>query len=93
MQTSIGYLQQELETKPMGQESTQMIKDGMEVMKKKLATTLEEIALIFCPIPNCPTHTNQTKQSDGVVTESGAKSTENEKKNNPKLGNDKNNAK
>ncbi|PRD35549.1 UNVERIFIED_CONTAM: hypothetical protein NCL1_11270 [Trichonephila clavipes] len=94
MQNSIGYLEKELEIQctspePMGQESTQIIKDGLEAMKKELSTTLGEIALIFCPIVDCPSHTNSQTQSDSVMAESDEKINDN--KLNPKPSNDKNN--
>ncbi|GFW53056.1 hypothetical protein TNCV_131211 [Trichonephila clavipes] len=68
-----------------------LISDEQAARKKELDTTLGEIPLIFCPIPNCPTHTNQTNQSVNVVTNPGARNTENEI--NPKPSNDMNNAK
>ncbi|GFX52595.1 putative RNA-directed DNA polymerase from transposon X-element [Trichonephila clavipes] len=71
-------------------ESTQMIKE-LEAMKKELSTTLGEIALIFCPIVDCPSHTNSKIQSDSVMAEPDAKINDN--KLNPKPNNDKNNAK
>ncbi|GFS70812.1 hypothetical protein TNCV_1232111 [Trichonephila clavipes] len=43
-----------------------MIKDGLVARKEELTTTLGEITLINCPIVDCPTHTNQTNQSDSI---------------------------
>ncbi|GFV21811.1 uncharacterized protein TNCV_4524981 [Trichonephila clavipes] len=40
---------------------------------KELPTVLGEIALIFCPVKDCPTHTNRT-QSDSAMAESNGKS-------------------
>ncbi|GFV46169.1 uncharacterized protein TNCV_3420951 [Trichonephila clavipes] len=78
MQNGIGYLEGELELnrtspRPMGQEATQAITAGLEAMRKDLSALLGEIALIFCPVIDCPTHTNRT-QSDSVMVESNGKS-------------------
>ncbi|GFX64573.1 uncharacterized protein TNCV_2688471 [Trichonephila clavipes] len=93
LQNSIGYLEAELDInrnspKPMSQEETQAITTGLEAMKKNLPTVLGQIALIFCPVKDCPTHTNRT-QSDSAMTESNGKSNDTKLKpkqnsNNPK---------
>ncbi|GFV48749.1 uncharacterized protein TNCV_625361 [Trichonephila clavipes] len=51
------------------------------------------IALIICPIVDCPSHTNNKIQSDSVVTNLGAKTNEKVIKPNIKLNKDKNNTK
>ncbi|GFX72226.1 uncharacterized protein TNCV_4551481 [Trichonephila clavipes] len=45
-------------------------------MRKELSTVLGEIALIFCPVKDCPTHTNGTK-NDSYVAESNSKINDN----------------
>ncbi|GFT33231.1 uncharacterized protein TNCV_4078051 [Trichonephila clavipes] len=57
-------------------------------MKKELSATLGEIALIFCPIVDCPSHTISKTQSDSVMAEPDVKT--NDKKLNPKQNSDKN---
>ncbi|GFT29325.1 uncharacterized protein TNCV_756911 [Trichonephila clavipes] len=64
----------------MSQEETQEITNGLEAMKKELPTVLGEIALIFCPVKDCPTGTNRTK-NDSDMAESNRKINE---ANNPK---------
>ncbi|GFX13691.1 uncharacterized protein TNCV_1922041 [Trichonephila clavipes] len=80
-QNGIGYLEEELKInrtspKPMIQEETQAITTGLEAMKKELSTVLGEIALIFRPVKDCPTHTNRTK-NDNNVAESNSKINDN----------------
>ncbi|GFV51291.1 PRE_C2HC domain-containing protein [Trichonephila clavipes] len=92
-QNGIGHLEEELEInrtspRPMSQEETQAITTGLEAMRKELSTVLGEIALIFCPVKDCPTHTNRT-QSDSAMAETNEKSNDNNLKpkqnnNNPK---------
>ncbi|GFW31074.1 hypothetical protein TNCV_4523431 [Trichonephila clavipes] len=72
----------------MSQEETQAITTGLEAMRKELSTVLGEIALIFCPVKDCPTHTNRI-QSDSAMAETNEKSNDNNLKpkqnnNNPK---------
>ncbi|GFV48464.1 uncharacterized protein TNCV_148231 [Trichonephila clavipes] len=91
-QNSIGYLEEELEInrtspKPMSQEETQAITTGLEAMRKELSTVLGEIALIFCPVKDCPTHTNRI-QSDSAMAETNEKSNDNNLK--PKQNNNNN---
>ncbi|GFS79326.1 uncharacterized protein TNCV_3650201 [Trichonephila clavipes] len=57
----------------MSAEDIQAITTELEAMKKELPTVLGEIALIFCPVKDCPTHTNRT-QSDSAMTKSNGKS-------------------
>ncbi|GFT80826.1 uncharacterized protein TNCV_2714611 [Trichonephila clavipes] len=64
----------------MSQEETQAITTELEAMKKELSAVLGEIALIFCPVKDCPIHTNRTK-SDSAMAESNRKINET---NNPK---------
>ncbi|GFU98686.1 uncharacterized protein TNCV_1765101 [Trichonephila clavipes] len=76
----------------MGQEQTQMITKGLEAMKKELSAILGEIALIFCPVVDCPTHTNSKTQSDSVMAGSDGKINDNNsnpKQNNNDTNNDK----
>ncbi|GFX52778.1 uncharacterized protein TNCV_3719681 [Trichonephila clavipes] len=80
-QNGIGHLEEELEInrtspRPMSQEETQAITTGLEAMRKELSTVLGEIALIFCPVKDCPTHTNGTK-NDNYVAESNSKINDN----------------
>ncbi|GFX67379.1 uncharacterized protein TNCV_720431 [Trichonephila clavipes] len=97
MQNGIGYLEKELELQrslpeTMGQEETQTIMNGLEAMKKELSAILGEIALIFCPVVDCPTHTNSKTQSDSAMAGSDGKTNDNNS--NPKQNNnDTNNAK
>ncbi|GFU02658.1 uncharacterized protein TNCV_2893131 [Trichonephila clavipes] len=76
MQNGVGYLEKEFEIQrplpTMGQEETQTITNGLEAMKKELSAVLGEIALYFCPVVDCPIHTNRT-QSDSVMAESDGK--------------------
>ncbi|GFY00081.1 uncharacterized protein TNCV_1341791 [Trichonephila clavipes] len=92
MRNSIKYLEKELENRrnlpTTGQEQTQKIKDGLEAMKKELSTTVGEIALIFCPTVDCPSHTICKSESDSVMVEPDVKT--NDKKLNPKQNSDKN---
>ncbi|GFT04857.1 uncharacterized protein TNCV_2849911 [Trichonephila clavipes] len=60
----------------MSQEDSQKLTTGLEAMRKELSTVLGEIALIFCPIKNCPSHTNGTK-NDSYVAESSSKINDN----------------
>ncbi|GFX63429.1 uncharacterized protein TNCV_3620321 [Trichonephila clavipes] len=88
MQNGIGFLEKELEIQrslpTMGQEEIQTITNGLEAMKMELSAVLGEIALIFCPVVDCPTHTNRT-QSDSAMDESDGKINENNS--NPKQNN------
>ncbi|GFU02615.1 uncharacterized protein TNCV_3755291 [Trichonephila clavipes] len=95
MQNGVGYLEKEFEIQrplpTMGQEETQTITNGLEAMKKELSAVLGEIALYFCPVVDCPIHTNRT-QSDSVMAESDGKINENNsnpKQNNNDTNNDK----
>ncbi|GFS88777.1 uncharacterized protein TNCV_4816691 [Trichonephila clavipes] len=68
----------------MSPEDIQKITTGLEAMRKELSTVLGEIPLIICPVKNCPTHNNGTK-NDKYVAESSSKCNENnltERKNN-----------
>ncbi|GFX96736.1 uncharacterized protein TNCV_1647711 [Trichonephila clavipes] len=56
----------------LGEEEIQAISNGLEAMKMELSAVLGEIALNFCPVIDCPTHTNRT-QSDSVMAESNGK--------------------
>ncbi|GFX92671.1 uncharacterized protein TNCV_4087761 [Trichonephila clavipes] len=81
LQNSIGYLEAMLDinrTTPefMSQEETQATTTRLETMRKELFTVLGEIALIFCPVKDCPTHTNST-QNNSVVAKSNGKSNDN----------------
>ncbi|GFU36300.1 uncharacterized protein TNCV_559361 [Trichonephila clavipes] len=60
----------------MSPEDIQAMTTGLEAMRKELSTVLGEIALIFCPIKNCPSHTNGTK-NDSYVAESSSKINDN----------------
>ncbi|GFV41385.1 uncharacterized protein TNCV_1302451 [Trichonephila clavipes] len=65
LRNSIGYLEEEVKIqlagpRPMDQE-IQMMKDGLAARKEELNITFGEIALINCPIVDCPTHNNQKK--------------------------------
>ncbi|GFX32530.1 uncharacterized protein TNCV_3704041 [Trichonephila clavipes] len=60
----------------LSQEDTQKLTTGLEAMRKELSTVLGEITLIFCPIKNCPSHTNGTK-NDSYVAESSSKINDN----------------
>ncbi|GFT19658.1 uncharacterized protein TNCV_2535211 [Trichonephila clavipes] len=80
-QNGIGYLEEELKInrmspRPMSQEETQTITNGLEALRKELSIVLGEIPLIFCPIKNCPTYTNGTK-NDSYVAESSSKINDN----------------
>ncbi|GFU09605.1 uncharacterized protein TNCV_2508131 [Trichonephila clavipes] len=57
-------------------EDIQKITTGLEAMRKELSTVLGEIPLIICPVKNCPTHTNGTK-NDSYVAESSSKFNDN----------------
>ncbi|GFX72221.1 uncharacterized protein TNCV_4551431 [Trichonephila clavipes] len=85
LQNSIEYLEGMFDinrTTPnfMSQEDAQEVTAGLEAKKKELPTLLGEIALIFCPVKDCPTHTNQTK-NDSDMAKSNRKINE---ANNPK---------
>ncbi|GFT33365.1 hypothetical protein TNCV_859111 [Trichonephila clavipes] len=62
---------------------------GKEAEQKERNTTLGEIALISCPIPNCPHHTLEKIQSLTGVTNLGTKNNEKaiEQNSNPKNNN------
>ncbi|GFT64961.1 uncharacterized protein TNCV_3947281 [Trichonephila clavipes] len=82
LQNCIGYLEEEVKIQltgptPIDQE-IEMIKDGLATRTEELAAILGETTLINCPIVDCPTHTNQTNQSDSIVTNLGAKNNDNE---------------
>ncbi|GFY29820.1 uncharacterized protein TNCV_1813941 [Trichonephila clavipes] len=66
-------------------EDIQAITTELEAMRKELSTVLGEIALIFCPVKKCPSHTNGT-QNDSTMAESSIKINE---ANNPKQNNEK----
>ncbi|GFW19599.1 nucleic-acid-binding protein from transposon X-element [Trichonephila clavipes] len=53
---------------------------GLEQMKKELPIVLGGLASIFCPVKDCPSHTNRTK-NDSDMAESSSKINE---ANNPK---------
>ncbi|GFX20060.1 PRE_C2HC domain-containing protein [Trichonephila clavipes] len=67
-------------------EDTQVITDGIEALKKELSALEGEIELIFCPLKDCPTHTNKT-MNDSTMAESSSEKNEinNPKKNNEKI--------
>ncbi|GFS54596.1 uncharacterized protein TNCV_2749061 [Trichonephila clavipes] len=73
-------------------ESIEIMENRKEAEWKELDTTLGEIALISCPIPNCPTHTKEKIQSVTGVTNLGTKNSETVIKPNIKIK-DKNNIK
>ncbi|GFW34851.1 uncharacterized protein TNCV_2698311 [Trichonephila clavipes] len=60
----------------LSQEDTQKLATGLEAMRKELSTVLGEIPLIICPVKNCPTHTNGTK-NDSYVAKSNTKNNDN----------------
>ncbi|GFV13842.1 uncharacterized protein TNCV_3060941 [Trichonephila clavipes] len=60
----------------MSPEDIQMMITGLEALKKELSTVMGEIALIFCPVKNCPFHTNGTK-NDNYVAKSNTKNNDN----------------
>ncbi|GFX89952.1 nucleic-acid-binding protein from transposon X-element [Trichonephila clavipes] len=60
----------------MSPEDIQAMTTELEAMKKERSTVLGEIALIFCPVKNCPSHTNGTK-NDSYVAESSSKTNDN----------------
>ncbi|GFU57887.1 nucleic-acid-binding protein from transposon X-element [Trichonephila clavipes] len=60
----------------LSQEDTQKLTTGLEAMRKELSTVLGELTLIFCPIKNCPSHTNGTK-NDSYVAEASSKINDN----------------
>ncbi|GFX01707.1 uncharacterized protein TNCV_4279871 [Trichonephila clavipes] len=76
----IRYLEEELNInslKPtLSLEDIQKITTGLEAMRKELSTVLGEIPLIICPVKNCPTHINGTK-NDSYVAESSSKINDN----------------
>ncbi|GFT15686.1 hypothetical protein TNCV_4985981 [Trichonephila clavipes] len=57
-------------------EAIQIPEHRKEAERKELDTTLGEIALISCPIPNCPSHTLEKIQSVTGVTNLGTKNNE-----------------
>ncbi|GFU48434.1 nucleic-acid-binding protein from transposon X-element [Trichonephila clavipes] len=69
----------------MSPEDIQTMTTGLEALRKELSTVMGEITLIFCPVKNCPYHTNGTK-NDSTMAES---SNENNETNNPKKNNEK----
>ncbi|GFW19574.1 nucleic-acid-binding protein from transposon X-element [Trichonephila clavipes] len=71
----------------MDQEQTEKIQDGLEARKKELSTLVSEIVLIFCPIVDCPSHSNYKSQSDSIMAKPDIKP--NHKKLKPKKNNDK----
>ncbi|GFS89779.1 hypothetical protein TNCV_969571 [Trichonephila clavipes] len=73
----------------MSKEDAQAITTGIEAMKKERSTVEGEIGLIFCPLKDCPTHTDKT-MNDSIMAES---SSENNEINNPKQDNEKKNKK
>ncbi|GFX38874.1 uncharacterized protein TNCV_4753501 [Trichonephila clavipes] len=60
----------------MSPEDIQAMTTGLKALRKELSTVMGEIALIFCPVKNCPFHTNGTK-NDSYVAESSSKSNDN----------------
>ncbi|GFX37026.1 uncharacterized protein TNCV_1175261 [Trichonephila clavipes] len=60
----------------MSPEGIQAMTTGLEALRKQLSTVLGEIALIFCPVKNCPSHTNGTK-NDSYVAELSSKINDN----------------
>ncbi|GFS76250.1 nucleic-acid-binding protein from transposon X-element [Trichonephila clavipes] len=60
----------------MSPEDIQAMTTGLEAFRKELSTVLGEITLIFCPVKNCPSHTNGT-MNDSYVAESSSKINDN----------------
>ncbi|GFU36214.1 uncharacterized protein TNCV_1232821 [Trichonephila clavipes] len=82
---SVSCLEQILSFSSMRKEDAQAITTGIEAMKKERSTVEGEIGLIFCPLKDCPTHTDKTMH-DSIIAES---SSENNEINNPKQDNEK----
>ncbi|GFX31190.1 uncharacterized protein TNCV_2026911 [Trichonephila clavipes] len=72
-------------TTTIKKEEAQVITTGIEAMKKELSALEGEVDLIFCPLKDCPTHTDKTV-NDSTMAES---SSENNEINNPKKSNEK----
>ncbi|GFW58037.1 hypothetical protein TNCV_2741831 [Trichonephila clavipes] len=72
-------------TTTIKKEDAQVITTGIEALKKELSALEGEIDLIFCPLKDCPTHTDKT-MNDSIMAES---SSENNEINNPKKNNEK----
>ncbi|GFX19826.1 hypothetical protein TNCV_1433871 [Trichonephila clavipes] len=59
LRSNIEFLQRQQTIFTSDKESVQIMENRKEAERKELDTTLGEIALISCPIPNCPTHTKE----------------------------------
>ncbi|GFT29483.1 PRE_C2HC domain-containing protein [Trichonephila clavipes] len=73
---SVALPQKTLELSLTSQEEAQAITTGLEAMRKELSTVIGEIALIFCPVKDCSTHTDKTK-NDSIMVESSSKINDN----------------
>ncbi|GFW25867.1 uncharacterized protein TNCV_3832631 [Trichonephila clavipes] len=74
-----------LDTMTFKKEDAQVVTAGIEALKKELSALEGEIELIFCPLKDCPTHTEKT-MNDSTMAESSSK---NKEFNNPKKINEK----
>ncbi|GFS64374.1 uncharacterized protein TNCV_3955581 [Trichonephila clavipes] len=75
LHNSIFCLEKTIELSITSQKDAQAMTTGLEAMK--------ELDLIFCPVKDCPTHTDKTK-NDSIMAESSSKINE---ANNPKQNN------
>ncbi|GFX50296.1 hypothetical protein TNCV_338311 [Trichonephila clavipes] len=64
----IWCLEQILGFSSISKEDAQAIKTRIEAMKKERSTVEGEIDLIFCPLKDCPTHTDKTV-NDSIMAE------------------------
>ncbi|GFW27382.1 uncharacterized protein TNCV_590761 [Trichonephila clavipes] len=89
LRRNIEFLEKQIEFCTPDKESVQIMERRKEAEQKELNTTLGEIALISCPIPNCPHHTLEKIQSLTGVTNLGTINNEKEieQNSNPKNNN------
>ncbi|GFX16467.1 uncharacterized protein TNCV_601901 [Trichonephila clavipes] len=76
LKKNIEFLERQQMIFTSDKESIQILEHKKEAERKELDTTLGEIALISCPIPNCPFHTLEKIQSVTGVTNLGTKNYE-----------------
>ncbi|GFW22541.1 uncharacterized protein TNCV_3364531 [Trichonephila clavipes] len=78
LRNNIEFLKRQQMIFTSDKESAKIMENRREAEWKELDTTLGEIALISCPIPNCPSHTIEKVQSVIGVTNLGTKNSEKE---------------